>query len=323
MTARKKVIGFTLIEMLLVLVIVSVIIYASVGYVQQRALQMRMDRTSTQMQQILNAGLSYYVMQQKWPGGAPNTATDLTALQPAYLPATLTKSPFGQDYKIVNNGTQFFVYTSINVVSSSAAFGEANVIAGTLPLAYTSTDGSGAPPDAASPCSASDTTCYVVASVNVPGQNLNNASAVNYAGLYHNGGCIPAPKCPVDPTTFTTMTPQVMVVPVQVSGTNDGGLPASNPNVYPISSFTAYAVGTVGTGMPLANPGNCVSGGAPNQACPAGQLYWRACMQVVTEKGIISSTTSPDWGRNQSVMAITRCSVSNEPTGNGFNIFSD
>lgn len=313
MTARRKVIGFTLIEMLLVLVIVSVLVYASIGYIQQRALQMRMDRTSTQMQQILNAGLSYYVMNQKWPA-------DLAALQPAYLPSTL-KSPFGQDYTVTNNGTLFYVYTPVVAASAKGgAYAQASVIAGTLPLAYTSTN-SGAPPDPASSCSATSTTCYIVTSVNVPGQNLNNASAVNYAGLYHNGGCIPVPKCPVDPTTFTTMTPQVMVVPVQVSGTNDGGAPTSNPNVYPISSFAAYAKGpAVSTSLP-----NCNSGGTapPCVGADPTQKYWRACIKVVTEKGDIDSASSAGWGQNQSVMAITRCSVSGEPTGGGFNVFSD
>jgi len=67
MKRRAKVTGFTLIEMLLVLIIVSMIIYMGLGYLQQRTVQIRMDRTSLQMQQILNAGMAYYIANSTWP----------------------------------------------------------------------------------------------------------------------------------------------------------------------------------------------------------------------------------------------------------------
>lgn len=311
MQMRSKETGFTLIEVLLVLVILSIFIFASVGYIQQKALQMRMDRTSTQMQQILNAGLSYYVANGAWP-------TALTDLQGTYLPTTSVtmKNPWGQDYAIdsASNPKLFYVYTRINVVSSQGAFAAASVIAGTLPLSYTSNDSGGTPPSASSPCTASDTNCYVVASVNIPGQNLNNASAVNFAGLYHNGACVPVPDCPVD-KTGTTMTPQIIVAPVQVSGAAD---PADVNNVFPISGFTAYAIG------PDASPGECSSGeGSP--ACTGGGSsgqFWRVCVQVVTENGMLTSGLGTTWGQQQTVMAMTRCAINLEPAGSDFSVFT-
>lgn len=314
MTMQTKVKGVTLIEILLVMVVIAIIIYASVGYVQQRALQMRIDRTSTQMQQILNAGLSYYVQNGHWPvtsGGS----TNLSQLND-YLPPN-TKSPWGTDYSITTDadGKLFYVYTYIHVVSatSGSATAAAKTIAGTLPLSYTSS-AAGTPPPDASPCSNATPTCYVVSSVNIPGQNLNNASGVNFAGLFKNGACVPVPTCPV-----SGMSAQIIVSPVQVTGNYEGDSPPGNPEVFPIASFMTYVKG------PSANPPQCDSGGAP-EACTGGGAsgqYWRVCMQVVTERGELTAANSPGWSGYQTMMAVTRCRITNEPSGSGFNVHSD
>jgi prepilin-type N-terminal cleavage/methylation domain-containing protein len=305
--------GFTLIELLLVMVIISIIIYASIGYIQQKLQQMRIDRTSTQMQQILNAGLAYYVANGSWP-------TALTDLQGTYLPPSSVKlvNPWGNSYQISSTAQLFYVWTQTTTVTTSSASAAANVIAGTLPLAYTSPT-AGTPPPAGTSCTTQNS-CYVVASVNIPGQNLNNARAVNFAGLYHHGACVPVPSCPVD-ANGNTMSPQIFVVPVSVSGLNDtnSGSPA-NQNVYPISSFTAYAT------SPATNPNAC-TGGTQVSCSPinpvAGATYWRVCLQVVTEKGTVSSNTSANWGQYVTLMAITRCAISNEPSGSGFTVYSN
>jgi prepilin-type N-terminal cleavage/methylation domain-containing protein len=341
--------GFTLIEMLLVLVIISSILYMLFGYVQQKALQMRIDRTTTQMQQILNAGLSYYVVNGKWPvatAGVPVnlTTTPLTNLLQTggYLPSKITiASPWaGSNYFIYTDAQNklFYVYTSITVGSatSGGAAAAGNIIAGTLPMAY-STKTNGTPPVAGTSCVKADTTCYVVSSINIPGQNLNNAGAVNYAGLYKHGGCVPVPSCPTDPVSGLPLTPQVVIVPVSVSGLNDPNSTA----IYPISSFTAYAT-PIAT-LPAA-PAAC-TGSSTAPACdaastvgnaPASNQYWRACLQVVTEKGNVQTTNtssaSPgsgnagsgtDYGANVTLMAITRCPIPSESAGSKFTIYSN
>jgi prepilin-type N-terminal cleavage/methylation domain-containing protein len=316
----KKQIGFTLIEMLLVLVIASMIIIMGIGYMQQRTQAMRNDRVSAQMQQILNAGLSYYVANGKWPV----KISDLQS-SPAYLPATF-KSPWGKGYFIANTPALFYAYTQIESASTSgSAFANASVIAGTLPLGYTSreTPIAGSPPSASSLCSPGNRDCTVAASVNIPGQNLNNATAVNYAGLYHSGACVPAPECPVD-KDGKTMIPQIFVVPVQINGVNDN--PSGTPNVYPISSFAAFAQTQFGGNpgpKPQACPGSSsgntcnISGGTPSPS----DRYWRVCIAATTEKGSVSPT-NPNWGKYEGiVMAITRCAVNNEPTGSGFDVW--
>lgn len=335
--------GFTLVEMMLVLVIISILIWGSIGYMQQRSLQMRMDRTSIQMQQILNAGLAYYVTNGSWPLAQDGSSSSLSMLIGTYLPPTIMNNPWNQPYQIAVYSPPpspeqnippplFYVYTAVK--SSSATLGSAtaaaNVIAGTLPLSYTSTDTSGSatqPPSSGATCGAGSTTCYVVASVNIPGQNLNNARAVNFAGLYKHGGCIPVPQCPTDPTGATVMTPQVMVVPVSVSGINDQS--SSSQNIYPISSFTAYAKGNtpLDVSPPMCLGSTSVTGGndcsvAANVGT-AATAYWRACLKIITEKGDVQATRSDQWGQNVTLMAITRCAASNEPAGSTFDVYSN
>lgn len=330
--------GFTLIEMLLVLVIASMIIFMATGYIQEKTLASRIDRASLQMQQILNASLSYYVTNGFWP-------TSLACLQGsggagctlAYLPPATILNPWGQTYTIVaptSGGTPpniMYVYSSVTAgtgSTSGVATAAANIITGKLPLAYTTSKNGNPPPPPSSggaACTNATTKCYVVASVNIPGQNLNNAPSVNFAGVYRHGGCVPVPSCPVD-SKGNTMTAEIVVVPVSVSGVND----ANSNNLYPITSFTGYAKG------PAANPAACTGGTAVNcqaQNPVANATYWRACMQVVTSKGDVSKTNtggfnsnsfpkSYPWGGNVSLMAITRCAIKNEPSGSTLNVFS-
>jgi prepilin-type N-terminal cleavage/methylation domain-containing protein len=312
--------GFTLIEMLLVLVIASGIIYMAMGYVQQKTLQVRIDRTNLQMQQILNAGLAYYIGNAAWPATiACLQGVGGAACTQRFLPPTLS-SPWGSTYTITSTNSNLYVYTAVTTNSAATASAYARIIAGKLPLAYTTSNVAATPPNQVV-CSSN--TCYVVASVNIPGQNLNNATAVNFAGVVAHGGCLPVPSCPLDPSG-TPMVPEAIVVPVSVSGINDSG---NNTNVYPISSFTAYV-------LPAAtptttNPPFCTNSYWSNTwsdcAGPAtganARAYWRVCMQIVTERGDITRTRSDMWGNAVSAAAFTRCSIRNEPGTSGFSLY--
>lgn len=332
MISKNRMKGFTLTETLLVLTIISAVLYMGLTYFQQKALQMRIDRTTTQMQQILNAGLSYYVANGRWPvnaGVSVNITTTPNNLlqQNGYLPTGVTiRSPWGTNYLIYTdaNGRLFSVYTSVTSGSSGLATAAARTVSGTLPLSYITT---AAPPAAIANCAAASPTCFVVGGVNIPGQNLNNATAVNFTGVYRHGGCVPVPTCPVD-AGGTTMTPQIQIAPVSVSGLND----PSTGAVYPISSFTAYARG------PAANPPACTGATVTPQCGQAGTLqgpapasgqYWRACLQVVTQRGNVQTTntstsnTATDFGGNVSLMGITRCAITNETAGSLFTIYGN
>lgn len=358
----KKLKGFSLIEMLLVLVIIGTFIYMGTNYVQQRTTQARIDKTVMDMQQILNAAMSYYVANGSWPqsdaitGGMAVDNTSLTSTDPfyqfreAYLPkasvgsmpspwAPVTPTQQALYYVLAGDGGLFYVYTRINTASIATSNAYAGVIAGRLPQGYVS--GQGVSPTGITvppaPASCTNKTCYVVAAVNIPGQNLNNATAVNFVGLYHHGGCIPKPKCPVD-ANGNTMTPQVFVVPVSIKGVNNNTTGMEN-TVYPISSFTAYA-----TDAPTTNPkapalctGQTSIEGQAGATCNENSVayngaradgYWRACVQVITEKGDVSKTrTDTDpifyWGYAQTVAAYTRCAIKGEAAGSNFQIYGN
>lgn len=334
--------GVTLLETLLVMVIFSMMLIMGVNYVQQRAANLRLDRTALQMQQILNAGLSYYVANGKWPESAT-----LTDLQPDYISSDTVKSPWGTTYTIgyTNKGT-FYVWVPIKGADSGEAAVRAKLVAGKLPFGYISSDAGtgGGPLTGVTPvedeCDDTDT-CYAVSYVNIPGQNLNNATAVNYAGLYHHGACVPVPECPVD-KDGNTMTPQIMVIPVSVSGVNDEG----SKDVYPISSFTAYATGSTDVNGDLTNtPPLCdgqskvkystgtVTGTAGTDSpCKdldlstnekAGTSYWRACLQVITERGDVQVSRNDFWGEDVTLLAITRCAITSEASGSAFTVYGN
>lgn len=304
--------GVTLIEVLLVLVIASSILLMIISYSNQKLNQLRMDRTVMQMQQILNAGLAYYVNTGKWP-----ESTDLSDLQPAYLPTTF-KNTWGGTYKIKSDVLGLFTVTldlADKMSKSATTDALLGTLAGQLPTGV---------------ANLADRT--VTAQVNIPGQNLNNARAVNFASIYSSGACVPAPKCP------GTMKPQIMVVPVAVRGVIDGTTSdAETPTVYPLTSFTAFARGANDKGDPIEiSPLDCaIEKPKTPRACLGtdsdvkGTKYWRVCLSVVTENGLAYPTkgTGPDKDRQGlqlgSVLAITRCAPATEnPTGTSFKVFT-
>lgn len=339
MPINKKVIrtaGFTLIEMLLVMVIVSTILFMGLGYIQQRTEALRIDKATLQMQQILNASLAYYVNKGEWPqSGIGGASTPDSLMGTNYIPPISPfNSPWGIVYYGMSTPTNFYVVAGI--VGTGAAV-NAQVLAGRLGLSYTTaTAPTTAPvvtaPPAKTTCPAGSATCYVVASVTIPGQNLNNANAVNYAGLYRNGACVQVPVCP------SGTTPQIFVVPAAVAGAND----RNNPNdIYPLNSFTAYATGIGVGGGP--NPQHCsnkpagesyVSRDSDCFLTGPGQSgtkittgdYWRVCLNVMTQRGTVNWDNGISDNSGQyagTVMAVTRCAISNENDKNSaFNVFS-
>jgi prepilin-type N-terminal cleavage/methylation domain-containing protein len=344
---EQKMKGFSLLEMLLVITILSTLVILMLNYTTQKSDEMRRDKTAMQMMQVLNAAMSFYVNKSYWPlAGAtsPNpttpmcgttTWTDLSNLQTApnnFLPATLVNNPYNNFYRINcssdQNGGGFYLYTTVNTVAN------AQIIAGRLPMAFI-TDSAGYavnPPVQSSACqgaSPSSTCNVVVTNVSIPGQNLNNARSVNFAGVYYSGSCVPAPNCPPG------MSPSIIVAPSSVTGVSDtttcsGMPPVCTPSVFPLSSFTAFARGNDNTGAP-ADPNNqppldcavsvtptqeqcwATAGGATTFPANAGVKYWRVCLTVSTQNGLVypASSTYPTYDQQGKILgtiiAITRC----------------
>jgi len=250
---REK--GFTLIEVLLVLVIASSLIVMFINFTGQQANQQRRDITTLRMQQVLNAALAFYNQNGRWPSlTATPTQSGLVALTTAselvgnnYLirmgSSGTWVSSYGSTIYAGFEPTRNIFYVAVSLPAAAPSPANAQMIAGLLPSGITLPSGSvpGLPPSPGA-CS-SGQSCYILASVPPPGQNLNNARSVNFASVYHSSACVPAPSCPVG------MMPQIFVIPVSVSGVNDSPTNCTDNNatnctvnVYPISSYTGYAI---------------------------------------------------------------------------------
>ncbi len=317
--------GFTLVEMMLVLVIISAIMVTLIGYGTQKTAQLRRDKTASQMQQVLNAAMAYYVSNGYWPHNTAHTnyfvsSSDLVSK--GYLPATFAADPYvgavsvlgDNQYYINDNTAPSGTFTgTFTVFAPMPSQTEATLVSGMVPGGYVAASGA---------------SYAAAAMINVPGQNLNNARSINYAGVYSSGACVPAPVCP------GTMLPQILVAPASVSGVYDppgtpitnadytGGTPSctadSNPSsctnvvVTPVTSFTAFAQGNGSDPIPVNCDGS--AGTACNAAAsdPTGTNYWRACLSVVTSKGAVVPSSSESYPNNHgllsgNIIAFTRC----------------
>lgn len=317
-TAHKKkqsAIGFTLLEMLLVLTISSSLILLLLNYTTQKTDDLRRDKTVLEIQQIQSSALSWYVNNSQWPVDCSiNTSLTWATIKnltnsfkpgSGYLPPNFGVSPYVSDYQIacqypatgttagVGFGGNFYVSIQANNVAS------AQVIAGRLPMSYITT-ATGTTPTLAQPANCAtaspNSSCTtVISSVAIPGQNLNNARSVNFTGLYYSGSCVPAPNCPPG------MSPSIMVAPASVAGVYDnftcansgaGGVwdPVTNNctgNLYPITSFAAFARGDA-NGNPV-SPGSgstthtgAGTGGPLDCSVTTSPTPTRACWQTHT-----------------------------------------
>jgi len=131
-TKKFTFVGFTLIELLFVIAIISVIATAGMSIVKQRAQEAKIDKSVLQIQQLLQAGMAYYVDNGCWPikGGTP---TGCTVSQPSdftmYMPVSSAVNPWN---KLYYWGPQNKLF-EVSVDASSEAI--ANRIAGMLPNA--------------------------------------------------------------------------------------------------------------------------------------------------------------------------------------------
>jgi prepilin-type N-terminal cleavage/methylation domain-containing protein len=321
--------GFSLLEMLLVLVVMSSIILLITNYGTHRMDQYRIDRASAQMQQILNAGLSYYVTNNTWP-------SNIAALS-EYLPSGGLTSPYGSAYTVGNAGTNGSIFT-VAVTMPAGKTNDAIVLAGELPVAAIDSTG-----------------LIVTAQVVLPPQTLNSARGVNFAAVYHTGSCVPVPVCP------SGFTAQIIVVPAGVNGVFDAptksdgstcststiynsttGAPTTTGdcttiNSYPITNFSAFTTGPASSGNPTNCDGtagrSCYSDASAGSWSTYSSNAWRVCLTVQTEKGTppiptanVGSGNGPTlfWAQAEGyVFAFTRCAPNSESTGSSLNVWSN
>jgi len=345
-SSYRKINGFTLLALLLILTALGVMAVIAIGYNAQKIDNQKRDKATLQVQHILNAALSFYVKNGNWPDCPGNIASPTvpvvkniaSATMPGvnvlqtqgFLPAQVN-DPWGSSQysywcfapsqAVTNTGATFFV------AGTAPSSDISKQIASMLPNGYDAPGG------------------VYVGSINIPGENVGNARSLSFAGVYYSGSCVPAPTCPLG------WTPSIFLLPGGVTGSSSqptgcGAVPPydttnCSAEVYPINAYQAFAKGDA-TGNPV-NP-NANSGGPPLDckitalptplACQSdptgntlldGTKYWRVCLYVRTENGIAYPNTASDmpWGKMiGSIIAFTRCVPSTEPSG-AINVFQE
>jgi general secretion pathway protein G len=102
--------GFTLLELLLVIVILGIIASMGIGFYQRSAIDVKVQKTALQMQQIMQAASAYYTDNNCWPNST-------TCKNPPsfnnYLPDGMNNNPWGQAYNFAEEsmGKKFQVYS--------------------------------------------------------------------------------------------------------------------------------------------------------------------------------------------------------------------
>jgi prepilin-type N-terminal cleavage/methylation domain-containing protein len=125
-TFRK---GFTLLEMTIVLIIITILTSAAIPALTQNFVNQAEQKTSMDINNIQNAALAYYVHNSAWPtsitptGVNPPTDLESNGFLPTGWNAT---NPFGNAYSIANSG-------SILTVSTQVASGTQTTILNQLP----------------------------------------------------------------------------------------------------------------------------------------------------------------------------------------------
>ncbi len=333
--------GFTLLEVMLVLLIGATLLGMFLNYTSTAADQAARNKTSIQTQEIINAALAYYLQYGSWPG-TKNTWTCVDPTNSAlisgfYLPQGVAKtaigscaigawlSPYRNVYLTSWDGTSGNFYVITQIPTGAKAPANSLIISGLTPLGVTTTSQPTLPlvtsPSAA--CAATGS-CYVMGGTQQPGQNLMNARSANFAGVYAHGACVPAPQCPAGLKAF------IYAAAGQVTGSSDTVDPTK---VYPIEGFMIDAVGKAGNpyGTDPVIPsqlGNCGDRTSNSQGCPglpSTATYWRVCMKILTQNTDHPFTNGANstWGGSTTIVVFTRCAPLNENSGTPFTTYQN
>lgn len=339
--------GFTLLEMMLVLGLISIVVYMLIQYNSTRTTQASRERSVEQIQWILNTARQVYLTYNKWPlnstacnGLASAERIGGVTPPPSFFVTNNIQIPsLANTYGNAINKTYYAIYCSasrgynfiVEAYFPLTSIASATAIAGMLPLGRVTTTA---------------TEATVSAQISIPAQVLNNARTVNFGSLYHSGACVPVPKC------VGGMVPQILLSAASVSGVATPPVNCTNPNDYTtcsynstsVSSYNVYAMGGA-AGSAANSIQNCANTAV--QPCTidsppqAGNTpnYWRVCLQVSSQNqqitvqntqgmtpGSTGNCNTTDcqvaWGQALgNIMVTTRCQPPSENTGSDFSVW--
>lgn len=133
--------AYTLIEMMLVIALVAVLATLGISAYQKTTEQSKIDKSALQIQQLLQAGMAYYVDYGCWPAFDPNNNLCKQTPPPdfnPFIPIAGKTSPWGSPYNwgnVDDYGRLFFVSTFAPDQLT------ANRLAAKLPNAYVQPSG--------------------------------------------------------------------------------------------------------------------------------------------------------------------------------------
>lgn len=287
--------GFTLIELMLVLVVIAVMLVFAFRMIRIKTEHMLVDRTSLQMQQIFEAATSYYIDQFQQVSSTPNQPLGEGGSWPSsiqdlvndtYLPTNFVNvNPWGNPYSAspspantnvtpaIPLGRTYIVTTT--VPNSTIAM----QIANSLPIASYTT---------VSPFT-------VTAQINIPSYNYNNARAVNQVYYYQPGQCLTLPSCPDGMTGAAALSVSRML-----------GYTEQSSGVLPITSFQTYLGAVTGTVSSCNLTDLDHSSGSTWPVCTVANNQYQVCIAISTSDDQTVALTNTQ--ANQiSIMATLQC----------------
>lgn len=200
----KKQSGFTLIEIMIVIIIISIISYYAITLLRDKAESQAINRTLIEFKNWQEVVLSYYAANKRWPLSLDalwNTSTQLYFEQSAQCspwPGKQTTNNACPNNEIYT-GEQFVSYYTISLKVPNSAI--AKQIAGKLPQALAVDD-------------------VVKSSVAIPGYYRGGITS---AGIINTGQKIYMPKCPEGYEGHYIVSPQYLSMGFQKFGWECGG----------------------------------------------------------------------------------------------------
>ncbi|MBI5447770.1 MAG: type II secretion system protein [Gammaproteobacteria bacterium] len=138
----KKNQGFTLLELMMVILLMTVMMIATFRTMQEKAAAMQVQRATQDVQAILSGAQEYYLTQNVWPGSDGENLAQTQLAGGGYISSTLLNSPWGTTYSycplllsaenvpavcpakpeaVASMNAGFYVYFSVNNRAAASA----------------------------------------------------------------------------------------------------------------------------------------------------------------------------------------------------------
>lgn len=278
MSILKNKRGFTLLELLLVIVVMVAMAVAGIHLSEIKAEHAQVDHTALTMQQLLESATSYYIQQYNATSQGQNTGSWPTAISDlitaGLLPASfVNKNSWGEPYNITSSATANMFTLQTDVPSQALAM----LLSSRMPIATTEQ---------------SDKNYSVTASISIPSYNYNNARAVNDVNYVNPGQCIKEPICP------NNMQPSVTLAPVGVYGFS------GNNNTVDMQGFTLYKGDGNGDDAAACNSAD-IDPSYTLPTCDSG--YIRACLHVSADTSTGGVAITQTMASYLYIMALGQC----------------